>query len=58
MQEHMRTTNSPLQSFDEEKELKKQLEKWVKIEESIYKQKSRNQWLKLGDSNSALFFAV
>nr|XP_009765502.1 PREDICTED: uncharacterized protein LOC104217045 [Nicotiana sylvestris] len=45
------------QKFKEEKELKKQLVKWATIEESIYKQESRNQWLKLGDSNTAFFFA-
>lgn len=40
-----------------EKELKKQLAKWSMIEESIFKKKSRVQWLKLGDSNTKFFFA-
>ncbi|XP_019256470.1 PREDICTED: uncharacterized protein LOC109234883 [Nicotiana attenuata] len=57
VQEQMRTTSISSQKFEEEKELKQQLEKWATIEESIYKQKSRNQWLKLGDSNTAFFFA-
>ncbi|XP_070049896.1 uncharacterized protein [Nicotiana tomentosiformis] len=43
--------------IEEEKQLRKQLEKWGTIQENIYKQKSRVQWLKLGDSNSAYLFA-
>ncbi|XP_019261680.1 PREDICTED: uncharacterized protein LOC109239556 [Nicotiana attenuata] len=43
--------------FEIEKEMIQQLEKWDKIEESFYKQKSRIQWLQLGDTNSAYFFA-
>ncbi|XP_019259894.1 PREDICTED: uncharacterized protein LOC109237950 [Nicotiana attenuata] len=42
---------------DEEKEIKQQLEKWVEIEESIFKQKSRVKWLQLGDANNAYFHA-
>ena len=34
------------------------LKKWLNIEESIYKQKSRIQWLQAGDSNSKVFFAA
>lgn len=41
----------------EENELKIELSKWSMIEESIYREKSRVQWLKLGDSNTAYFFA-
>lgn len=40
-----------------EKETKFQLEKWIRVEESILKQKSRIQWLKLGDGNNAYFYA-
>ncbi|XP_019260883.1 PREDICTED: uncharacterized protein LOC109238857 [Nicotiana attenuata] len=43
--------------IEEEKELKSKLEKWILIEESIYRQRSKVQWLKLGDTNSAYFFA-
>ncbi|XP_019251252.1 PREDICTED: uncharacterized protein LOC109230184 [Nicotiana attenuata] len=43
--------------IEKEKALKGELEKWSLIEESIYKQRSRVQWLKPGDSNSAFFFA-
>ncbi|XP_019226773.1 PREDICTED: uncharacterized protein LOC109208174 [Nicotiana attenuata] len=53
----IRTYNQDSLNFDVEKELRSQLEKCDLIEESIYKQKSRVQWLKLGDSNLAYFFA-
>ncbi|XP_019230352.1 PREDICTED: uncharacterized protein LOC109211286 [Nicotiana attenuata] len=57
IQERIRNNYLQTKLFEEEKEMKKQLEKWVNIEESIFKQKFRNQWLELGDSNSAFFFA-
>ncbi|XP_019256264.1 PREDICTED: uncharacterized protein LOC109234650 [Nicotiana attenuata] len=56
-QQQMRTPTQDPCHFEVEKELRLQLEKWDAIEESIYKQKSRVQWLNLGDSNSAYFFA-
>ncbi|KAH0699374.1 hypothetical protein KY290_014199 [Solanum tuberosum] len=40
-----------------EKEVKENLEKWLNIKESILKQKSRVQWLKLGDGNTTYFHA-
>nr|XP_009623102.1 uncharacterized protein LOC104114380 [Nicotiana tomentosiformis] len=40
-----------------EKDTKMQLEKWLRVEESIMKQKSRVQWLNLGDANTTYFFA-
>lgn len=40
-----------------EKELQLQLEKWSLIEESAIQQKSKVQWLKLGDANTAYFVA-
>ncbi|XP_070031646.1 uncharacterized protein [Nicotiana tomentosiformis] len=43
--------------FDQEGALKSELEKWSNIEESIFCQKARIQWLKLGDLNNAFFFA-
>lgn len=35
------------------RELQQQLEKWSKVEESAMQQKSRAQWLTLGDANTA-----
>ncbi|XP_019234835.1 PREDICTED: uncharacterized protein LOC109215257 [Nicotiana attenuata] len=57
LQQQMRTPNQDPHKFEVEKELRLQLEKWDVIKESIYKQKSRVEWRKLGDSNSAYFFA-
>ncbi|XP_060210485.1 uncharacterized protein LOC132637413 [Lycium barbarum] len=42
---------------DEEKTVRLELEKWHNIEESVLKQKSRVNWLKLGDSNTSFFHA-
>nr|XP_016450014.1 PREDICTED: uncharacterized protein LOC107774873 [Nicotiana tabacum] len=38
--------------------IREKMEKWVLIEESVVKQKSRNQWLQLGDDNSSYFLAT
>ncbi|XP_070045867.1 uncharacterized protein [Nicotiana tomentosiformis] len=53
----MRSTNQQQGLIDKEKELKLELEKWSLKEESIMKQKSRNQWLNVGDSNTSYFYA-
>lgn len=57
LQEQMRDIIHSTGKYEGEKELKKQLEKCSIIEESIYRQKSTVQWLKLGDSNTAYFYA-
>ncbi|XP_021866679.2 uncharacterized protein [Spinacia oleracea] len=49
-------TDSQLQN--DEKDLSSKLKKFHLIQESAFKQKSRIQWLKLGDSNSKLFFSA
>ena len=49
-QSHMRTIPISQCMIDEEKELRAHLNKWSMVEETIYKQKSRVQWFKLGDS--------
>ncbi|XP_060177768.1 uncharacterized protein LOC132607701 [Lycium barbarum] len=56
-QELMRDYRHDPTLFEQEKILKLTLEKWCLIEESIHRQKSRVQWLQLGDSNLAYFFA-
>lgn len=38
--------------FEEERRLLQELEKWSSIEEQIWHQKSRVDWLRLGDSNT------
>ncbi|XP_075109284.1 uncharacterized protein LOC142181060 [Nicotiana tabacum] len=57
VQEEMSSNLQKLELIEKEKTLKEDLEKWVLIKESIYRQRSRVQWLKLGDSNLAYFFA-
>ncbi|KAH0729467.1 hypothetical protein KY289_000655 [Solanum tuberosum] len=57
LQEHMRDLDQDSDMFEKERNLKKELEKWSMVQESIYQQKSRIKWLQLGDSNSSYFFA-
>ncbi|KAH0658214.1 hypothetical protein KY289_026962 [Solanum tuberosum] len=53
IQEIMRDPSAVAQYRQHEKELQIQLEKWSMIEESAMQQKSRIQWLRLGDANTA-----
>lgn len=53
----MRNLNEESDMFEQERNLRKELEKWSLVQESIYQQKSRIKWLQLGDSNSSYFFA-
>ncbi|XP_075085042.1 uncharacterized protein LOC107815716 [Nicotiana tabacum] len=57
IQVQTRDPNEQVVLAEMEKEFKMQLEKWISIDESILKQKSRVKWLHLGDSNNAYFFA-
>ncbi|XP_075074577.1 uncharacterized protein LOC142162154 [Nicotiana tabacum] len=57
LQEQMRDSLPAHELYIKEKELKENLEKWILVEESILRQKSRVQWLKLGDTNFAYFHA-
>jgi len=42
----------------EEKTLKKELDKWMRLEEEQLRQKSRETWLKLGDRNTKFFYSA
>ncbi|XP_059301906.1 uncharacterized protein LOC132053823 [Lycium ferocissimum] len=55
VQEQLRDCFSDPTLYATEKEIKLSLEKWILVEESILRQKSRVQWLKLGDTNSKIF---
>ncbi|XP_059315493.1 uncharacterized protein LOC132066132 [Lycium ferocissimum] len=57
LQENMTVPGQPQDVLQYERETKMELEKWMSIEESIMQQKSRIQWLKLGDANTTYFFA-
>lgn len=58
IQVQMRSTASTTDMFEIEKNIRQKLENWSMIEESIYKQKSRVQWLKLGDFNTTFSLLV
>lgn len=45
------------QLIQQEKDLREDIEKWSNIEEKIWHQKSRIEWLKLGDGNTRFFHA-
>nr|XP_016464685.1 PREDICTED: uncharacterized protein LOC107787606 [Nicotiana tabacum] len=57
IQAQMRNTTSNVNMCEAAKAIRQKLEKWSMIKESIFKKRSRVQWLKLGDSNTTLFFA-
>ncbi|XP_016497543.1 uncharacterized protein LOC107816354 [Nicotiana tabacum] len=43
------------ETIAQEKAAKLELAKWLEVEESVLKQKSRIKWIKLGDSNTSYF---
>lgn len=57
IQAQMSTPDNYSEAIQQEKIAKMELEKWSMVEESILKQKSSVQWLKLGDSNTTYFYA-
>nr|XP_009796386.1 PREDICTED: uncharacterized protein LOC104242971 [Nicotiana sylvestris] len=57
IQEQMVGPGNNTKSVAQEKETNMELVKWLEIEESIMKQKSRIKWLNLGDSNTLYFYA-
>ncbi|KAG5599103.1 hypothetical protein H5410_030473, partial [Solanum commersonii] len=50
-------TWEPREKIEAENQAIETLQKWLNVEESIIRQKSRVQWLKLGDSNTINVFA-
>lgn len=56
MQNNQDPNNEDLHAH--EKTCNEELRHWLSVEESIYKQKSRMEWLKLGDANTHYFFSA
>lgn len=54
----LQSQHGNLSEIQREKDLLAQIEKWDKIEESIWQQKSRIDWISLGDSNTRFFHAA
>lgn len=52
----MRDQQHASELFTIERYLRKDLERWSKVEESIIKYKSRTKWLQLGYGNNAYFY--
>lgn len=57
IQQQMRDHDKFTELRSSEVEAKNKLEKWLLVEESIMHQKSRVQWLEIGDTNTAYFHA-
>lgn len=56
LQKDMRTPGQSVEKIETERQLKFELEKWLNVEESIIRKKSRVQWLKSGDASTTFFF--
>lgn len=53
--QHLLSGNPSDELLHDEKRLLVELEKWSKIEENIWQQKSKIDWLTLGDANTIFF---
>ena len=58
VQQQIHLTPMDVQLQEEERKLTSELEYWFGLEESRLKQKSREQWLNLGDKNNKFIYAM
>ncbi|XP_057248239.1 uncharacterized protein LOC130590219 [Beta vulgaris subsp. vulgaris] len=58
IQTHIQFDRFNIELHNQEQHTISSLRKWLTIEENVMRQKSRLQWLKLGDSNTKVFYAA